>query len=387
MIPELFHVEFIHKRLPGRQVIQAECMQLINESRIYAALDTVKSPLLGDDFLKFTRVDSIETDASGIHVCLTLGIKAHSQESVLKMAIEHALSEAGFDEVTLTLRSEVLASPSLLRQGQLKGVKNILMVASGKGGVGKSTTAINLALALRQEGARVGILDADIYGPSMSTMLGIPAETKPELIDDKYVQPIKKYGLKSMSVAYMSKEKTPMIWRGPMAVKALQQFLELTLWGDLDYLLIDMPPGTGDIHISLAQKVNVSAAVVVTTPQEMALTDARKGLEMFNKVGIPVLGVVENMATHCCSNCGFEEHIFGSGGAQTLADEYGVSLLASLPLNARIREHVDAGEPTVTKEPESSVGRTYIQLANQVALALWRCNNETAPAPVLNIME
>jgi ATP-binding protein involved in chromosome partitioning len=362
-------------------------MQLMNESRIYAALESLRSPVLGDDFLNMMSVDRIDTEASAIHLALTLGIKAHSQENVLKMAIEHALCEAGFSDVTLTLQSEVLASPTLVRQGQLKGVKNIIMVASGKGGVGKSTTAINLALALRQEGASVGILDADIYGPSMSTMLGIPPETKPELIDDKYVQPIKKYGLKSMSVGYMSKEKTPMIWRGPMATKALQQLLELTLWGELDYLIIDMPPGTGDIHISLAQKVNVSAAVVVTTPQEMALTDARKGLEMFNKVGIPVLGVVENMATHRCSNCGVEEHIFGTGGASKLAAEYGVDLLASLPLDSQVRAHVDAGEPTVAKDPGGAISRAYIELANAVAVALWRCNQETAPAPVLQIME
>jgi ATP-binding protein involved in chromosome partitioning len=185
----------------------------------------------------------------------------------------------------------------------------------------------------------------------------------------------------------MSKEKTPMIWRGPMATKALQQLLELTLWGELDYLIIDMPPGTGDIHISLAQKVNVSAAVVVTTPQEMALTDARKGLEMFNKVGIPVLGVVENMATHRCTNCGFEEHIFGSGGASKLAAEYGVELLASLPLDSQVRAHVDAGEPSVAKEPGGAISRAYIKLANAVAVALWHCNQETAPAPVLQIME
>jgi ATP-binding protein involved in chromosome partitioning len=190
-----------------------------------------------------------------------------------------------------------------------------------------------------------------------------------------------------MSVAYMSKEKTPMIWRGPMAVKALQQFLELTLWGELDYLIIDMPPGTGDIHISLAQKVNVSAAVVVTTPQEMALIDARKGLEMFKKVSIPVLGIVENMATHICSNCGFEENIFGSGGAQHLAAEYGVSLLASLPLDSQVREHVDAGEPSVVKDPHSAISRAYIELANKVSVELWKCNKNTAPVPIMQVSE
>jgi ATP-binding protein involved in chromosome partitioning len=362
-------------------------MQSINESKVYAALESVTSPLFGEDFSKFTSVDSVSADEQGTNVNLTVGIKAHSHENFLLMAIEHQLNEAGFKDAEVHLNSDVLASPTLARQGQLKEVKNVIMVASGKGGVGKSTTAINLALALRQEGAKVGILDADIYGPSMSTMLGIHPDTKPELVDIKYIKPIKKYGLKSMSVAYMSKEKTPMIWRGPMAVKALQQFLELTLWGELDYLIIDMPPGTGDIHISLAQKVNVSAAVVVTTPQEMALIDARKGLEMFKKVSIPVLGIVENMATHICSNCGFEENIFGSGGAQHLAAEYGVSLLASLPLDSQVREHVDAGEPSVVKDPNSAISRAYIELANKVSIELWKCNKDTAPVPIMQVSE
>ncbi|MFT4845323.1 MAG: ATP-binding protein involved in chromosome partitioning [Cellvibrionaceae bacterium] len=362
-------------------------MHSINESKVYEALEAVNYPLFGDDFLKITSLDGISHDEHGVKINLRLGIKAHSHENLLSMAIEHQLSEAALGDVKVKLSSDVLASPSLVRQGQLKDVKNIVMVASGKGGVGKSTTAINLALALRQEGAKVGILDADIYGPSMSTMLGIPAETKPELVDNKYVQPIKKYGIKSMSVAYMSQEKTPMIWRGPMAVKALEQFLALTLWGELDYLIIDMPPGTGDIHISLAQKINVSAAVVVTTPQEMALIDARKGLEMFKKVNIPVLGIVENMATHTCSNCGFEENIFGSGGAGRLAKDYGVSLLASLPLNSIVREHLDAGMPTVVSDPNSPISRTYIELANNVAFELWKCNVDTTSAPVLQIIE
>lgn len=360
-------------------------MQFITEAKVYEALVSVKSPLLGEDLSKIISIDSIDCSESSVALDLTMGITAHSHENSLKMAIEHQMSEAGLGEVDVRLNSDVMQSSTLERKGQLKNVKNVIMVASGKGGVGKSTTAINLALALRQEGAKVGVLDADIYGPSMSTMLGIPSGKKPELVDDKYVQPIIKYGLKSMSVAYMSKEKTPMIWRGPMAVKALQQFLELTLWGDLDYLIIDMPPGTGDIHISLAQKINVSAAVVVTTPQEMALVDARKGLEMFRKVYIPVLGIVENMATHRCSNCGFEENIFGDGGSQKLAREYGVSVLASLPLDSIVREHVDAGCPTVARDIKSPISSFYINLANQVSIELWKCNNVTSPSPVLQI--
>jgi ATP-binding protein involved in chromosome partitioning len=357
------------------------------ESKVRAALESVNYPLFGDDFSKMSSVESISTSEQGIDVHLNLGIKAHSHENLLLMEIENRFIEAGLSDVTVHLNSEVLASPKLETQGKLKDVKNIIMVASGKGGVGKSTTAINLALSLRQEGAKVGILDADIYGPSMSTMLGIAPETKPELVDDKYVQPIKKYGLKSMSVAYMSKEKSPMIWRGPMAVKAVQQLLELTLWGELDYLIIDMPPGTGDIHISLAQKISVSAAVVVTTPQEMALVDARKGVEMFNKVNIPVLGIVENMATHICSNCGFEENIFGHGGAQQLAKEFDVCVLGTLPLDSLVREHVDAGEPTAVKDPHSTISRAYIGLANKVSVELWKCNNEAVPVTIMMVSE
>ncbi len=361
-------------------------MKSMIKTKVSTALESVNYPLLGEDLSKISSIESISINDHGVDIDLNLDIKAHSHENLLLMEIENKLIEHGLPNATVHLHSRVFPSPRVETQGHLKGVKNIIMVASGKGGVGKSTTAINLALSLRQEGAKVGILDADIYGPSMSTMLGIPPETKPILVDDKYVEPIKKYGLKSMSVAYMSKEKSPMIWRGPMAVKALQQLLELTLWGELDYLIIDMPPGTGDIHISLAQKINVSAAVVVTTPQEMALVDARKGIEMFNKVNIPVLGIVENMATHVCSNCGFEENIFGLGGAQKLATEQRVSVLGSLPLNSSVREHVDLGEPTVVKDPLSSISRAYIQLANNVSVALWRCNKQASPTPVLQII-
>lgn len=362
-------------------------MTVVNQSEIYSALLSFQYPLFGVDISEMISVDNVVCTDDGIKVSIGLGVKIHSQESAIRMAIEAYLLESMSQDISVEIKSEVSSSPSLSGAGKLKDVKNIIMVASGKGGVGKSTTAINLALALQQEGAKVGILDADIYGPSMSTMLGISEDVKPSIVDDKFVQPIKKHGLKSMSVAYMSKEKTPMIWRGPMAVKALQQLLELTLWGELDYLIIDMPPGTGDIHISLAQKINVSAAVVVTTPQEMALVDARKGLEMFDKVGIPVLGVVENMATHKCSNCGFEEDIFGFGGAKQLADEYSVGLLGSLPLNALVREHVDAGAPTVVRDPASAITRSYVSLADNVAVAMWHCNAHAVSHPEITIVD
>jgi ATP-binding protein involved in chromosome partitioning len=229
------------------------------------------------------------------------------------------------------------------------------------------------------------VLDADIYGPSMRTMLGVPDTIKPKLVDEKFVEPVRKYGLQTMSVGYMSPDKTPMIWRGPMAVRALQQLLDLTLWGNLDYLIVDMPPGTGDIHISLAQKLQGAKAVVVTTPQEVALIDARKGVEMFNKVEIPVLGIIENMATHVCSNCGHEEDIFGAAGAQTMAGDYGIPLLGSLPLDKTIREHLDEGKPSVARDPASAISQRYLALAQKVAVAVWKANLHAVQAPVIEI--
>lgn len=361
-------------------------MQKPTQAAVYRAIEAFEFPLFERDFSTLQAVEKVDINQHGISVHLQLGLKVQSQNHLIAMMLADHLEQMGFANAKVHVSDEVLSSPGLVRRGQLKDVKNIVMVASGKGGVGKSTTAVNLALALRAEGAKVGILDADIYGPSMRTMLGVDEAIKPELVEEKYVQPICKYGLKSMSVAYMSQQKTPMIWRGPMATKALQQLLEMTLWGELDYLLIDMPPGTGDIHISLAQKVNVSAAVVVTTPQEMALIDARKGIEMFNKVNIPVLGIIENMATHICSNCGCEESIFGAGGAAKLAEHYQVAMLASLPLDKQVREHTDAGIPTVVKAPGSSVAQAYVTLANKVAAQLWLTNLLAAPVPEIQIV-
>ncbi len=249
-------------------------------------------------------------------------------------------------------------------------VKHIIAVASGKGGVGKSTTAVNLALALRARGASVGLLDADIYGPSQQVMLGIEEGTRPEQKDGQWLIPVEAHGLRTMSMGYLVTENTPMVWRGPMAGGALQQMLEQTLWGELDYLVIDMPPGTGDIQLTLSQKASVAGAVIVTTPQDIALLDARKGIEMFAKVDIPVLGIVENMAVHTCSECGHTEHIFGADGGQRIAAEYSVPLLGALPLSISIREQTDSGNPTVVAEPESAIGEIYLQIADKVAAAL-----------------
>ncbi len=249
-------------------------------------------------------------------------------------------------------------------------IKHIIAVASGKGGVGKSTTAVNLALALKARGAEVGLLDADIYGPSQQLMLGVPEEVRPEQQGGQFLLPVKAHGLKTMSMGYLVTEKTPMVWRGPMAGGALAQMLEQTLWGLLDYLVIDMPPGTGDVQLTLSQKASVAGAVIVTTPQDIALLDAQKGIEMFRKVDVPILGVVENMAMHTCSQCGHREHIFGEEGGERIAREYGVPLLGSLPLDKSIREQTDSGRPTVVAQPDSPVTAAYLAMADKVASAL-----------------
>jgi ATP-binding protein involved in chromosome partitioning len=250
----------------------------------------------------------------------------------------------------------------------IDNVKNIIAVASGKGGVGKSTTAVNLALALAEEGAKVGVLDADIYGPSQPRMLGVSGQ--PESKDGKTLEPMQNHGLQAMSIGFLVDEETPMIWRGPMVTQALEQLLNDTNWDDLDYLVIDLPPGTGDTQLTLAQKVPVSGAVIVTTPQDIALLDARKGFKMFEKVEVPILGIVENMSTHICSQCGHEEHIFGEGGGSRMAEQYGVEFLGGLPLDIRIRMETDSGEPTVIAEPDSRISQIYREIARKTAAKL-----------------
>jgi ATP-binding protein involved in chromosome partitioning len=252
----------------------------------------------------------------------------------------------------------------------IPGVKKIVAIASGKGGVGKSTTAVNLALALLAEGQKVGLLDADIYGPSLPTMLGVAADQRPEVINGKNFAPIVAHGLQTLSMGNLTTEDTPMVWRGPMASNALQQIIGQTLWHDLDLLIVDMPPGTGDIQLTLSQRVPLDGAVIVTTPQDIALMDAVKGVEMFNKVSVPVLGIVENMAMHICSNCGHQEHIFGTGGAQRMAQKYGVDILGSLPLDIRIREDLDDGIPTLVKSPEGDIASAYREMAQNLLAKL-----------------
>jgi ATP-binding protein involved in chromosome partitioning len=284
------------------------------------------------------------------------------------------------------VRWQVSTAPSINQQNRVAGVKNIVAVASGKGGVGKSTTAVNIALALAAEGARVGVLDADIYGPSQALMLGVTGQ-RPEMHSPNKMKPIPAHGLQMISMGNLVTENTPVVWRGPMVSGALQQLLNQTQWDQVDYLIVDLPPGTGDIQLTLAQAVPVSGAVIVTTPQDMALLDARKGIEMFRKVNIPVLGVVENMALHICSNCGHEEAIFGSAGGERLAAQYGVGLLGRLPLQMSICEQTDSGKPPVVAEPDSTVARLYREIAVKAAALLWRESLRGTAAPTIAVSD
>lgn len=269
----------------------------------------------------------------------------------------------------------------------LPGVERIILVASGKGGVGKSTTAVNLALALAGDGARVGILDADIYGPSLGLMLGVPEGQRPKVEDQKFFVPIKAHGIKSMSMSYLVDENTPMVWRGPMATGALRQILTQTRWGELDYLIVDMPPGTGDIQLTMSQTVPVSGVVIVTTPQDLALLDARKAIEMFAKVDIPVLGILENMAVHICTECGAKSHIFGASGGQNVASQYHTRLLGSLPLAIEIRQQVDSGNPSVAAEPEGDIALQYREAARALQAVLQELPQGDNATPQFSVHE
>jgi ATP-binding protein involved in chromosome partitioning len=287
---------------------------------------------------------------------------AASAAGLVDALATHCRDLPGAGAVEFNIESVIVAHAVQHGLKPLPGVHNLIAVASGKGGVGKSTVAVNMALALAQEGARVGILDADIYGPSQPRMLGLIGQ-RPQTRDGKTLEPLRSLGLEAMSIGFLVDEQQPMAWRGPMVTSALNQLLTQTHWGDLDYLIVDMPPGTGDIQLTLAQRVPVSGAVIVTTPQDIALADARKGLEMFQKVHVPVLGVVENMSIHVCSNCGHEEHIFGEHGGRGLSDQYGVPLLGALPLDKRIREETDAGKPTVAADPHGPLALSFREVA------------------------
>jgi len=336
---------------------------------------------------EWTELAGIERRGDLVVANLVAHIPAAGLREALAGTVRQALAPlAGGATVRVDFAVRIAAAARRTEAAGLESVRNVIAVASGKGGVGKSTTAVNLALALAREGARVGLLDADIYGPSQQIMLGVPEHQRPEGRDERFLLPVEAHGLQTMSMGYLVTEKTAMVWRGPMASGALQQMIAQTLWRDLDYLVVDMPPGTGDIQLTLAQKVPVSGAVIVTTPQDIALLDCKKGIEMFAKVDIPVLGVVENMAVHVCSRCGHAEHLFGAGGGERIAREYGVPLLGALPLDIRIREQTDGGNPTVAADPDGPLGTIYRELARRMALELLRRNARTSrPGPSITI--
>ncbi len=329
------------------------------------ALEGLIDPNTGVSISAVVKDAQIQITTTQVKIDLVLGYPARSEFDALRARIVAALQPAGAAEVVINLSSKIVAHAVQPGVALVPGVRNIIAVASGKGGVGKSTTAVNLALALQAEGARVGILDADIYGPSMPTLLGV--SQRPDSTDGKTMSPVVGYGIQVNSIGFLIKEDSPAIWRGPMVTQALEQLLRQTNWDDLDYLIVDMPPGTGDIALTLAQKVPVVGAVIVTTPQDIALLDARKGLRMFEKVGVPILGIVENMAIHICTNCGHAEHIFGQGGGKKMSEDFQVSWLGSLPLAMSIREQADAGTPTVVSAPQSEAARLYSEIALKLA--------------------
>ncbi len=341
------------------------------ETDVQQALKGLVDPNTKKDFVSGKSVKNIKISGSDLSLDILLGYPAQSVWGEIKALVEEHLRKAlpGAGKIEANVSSKVV--PHAVQRGVklVEGVKNIIAVASGKGGVGKSTTAVNLALALAAEGARVGMLDADIYGPSQPTMLGITG--RPVSKDGQSMEPMQGHGLQAMSIGFMIEgDDAPMIWRGPMATQALDQLLRQTRWDNLDYLVIDLPPGTGDIQLTLAQKVPVTGAVIVTTPQDIALMDARKGLKMFEKVDVKIIGIVENMSTHICSKCGHEEHIFGEGGGAKMCADYGTELLGSLPLDIHIREQADSGQPTVVADPGGNVARAYRQIARRVAVKI-----------------
>ena len=341
----------------------------VTVENVQTVLRSIINPDTKIDLISSGSIKNLSVSDNNIQLEVVLGYPAKSQFQAIQDLVIAALKKiADVKNIQVTVSSNIVAHTVQRGVKLLPGVKNIIAVASGKGGVGKSTTAANLALALSAEGARVGILDADIYGPSLPMMLGING--RPETKEENTIEPMEGHGLQASSIGFLVDQDSPMVWRGPMVTSALEQLLRQTRWRDLDYLIVDMPPGTGDIQLTLSQKVPVTGAVIVTTPQDIALLDARKGLKMFEKVGVPIIGIVENMSTYICPSCGHEEHVFGSGGGQKMCSDYGVDFLGSLPLNLSIREQSDAGCPTVVAEPNGAISQVYKQIARQVAIRI-----------------
>src|SRR5690242_1037101 len=341
----------------------------VTEQDVQQSLRQLVDPNLERDFVSAKSVKGVRVEDGNVAVDIQLAYPARSQHETIRRLVHDAIAGLpGVSRVNVNV-SQKMTTHAVQRGVKLvPGVKNIVAVASGKGGVGKSTTAVNLALALAAEGASVAILDADIYGPSQPTMLGLAG--RPESKDGKTLEPMEAYGVQAMSIGFLIDTDTPMVWRGPMVTQALEQLLKDTNWRDVDFLIVDMPPGTGDIQLTLAQKVPVTGAVIVTTPQDIALIDARKGLKMFEKVGVPIVGVVENMSIHICSKCGHAEHIFGEGGAEKMCRDYSVPFLGALPLDIRIREQADSGRPTVVADPDGAVAQAYKAIARKVAISV-----------------
>ncbi len=340
----------------------------LSEAEVQSALQQVVDPNTGKDLVTTRSAKNIKFSGADVSLDVELAYPGKTQVEPIRRQVAQALKSVGAANVSVNVYSKVV--PHAVQRGVklIPGIKNIIAVASGKGGVGKSTTAVNLALALAAEGASVGMLDADIYGPSQPTMLGITG--RPESKDGRRLEPMEGHGLQAISIGFLIDVDTPMVWRGPMVTQALEQLLRDTHWRELDYLVVDLPPGTGDIQLTLAQKVPVTGAVIVTTPQDIALIDARKGLKMFEKVGIPILGVVENMSLYVCPKCGNESHIFGSGGAEKMCRDYGTELLGQLPLDIAIREQADSGKPTVVADPEGRVAGIYRAIARRCAVKI-----------------
>ncbi len=341
----------------------------ITRDQVESALDRVINPDTNASFAAGKTVKEIRIDGDAVGIDIVLGYPAKTVAENVRQSIAEAVRALpGVGGVTVNVASKVVAHAVQRGVKLVPNVKNIVAVASGKGGVGKSTVAVNLALGLAAEGASVGMLDADIYGPSQPTMLGIRG--RPESHDGKSIEPMVGHGVQAMSIGFLIDTETPMVWRGPMVTQALEQLLNETRWRDLDYLVVDLPPGTGDIQLTLAQRVPVTGAVIVTTPQDIALLDARKGLKMFEKVNIPILGIVENMSMHVCPNCGHESHIFGQGGAERMANDYQIEILGQVPLDIAIREQADSGQPTVVAAPDSRAAAIYRQIARRVAIRI-----------------
>jgi ATP-binding protein involved in chromosome partitioning len=350
-------------------------IRAMNDSRaaaVRAAIEGYLDPYLGETLGSAKALVALDAQDEGFLANLRFGFPVGGYAEELAASLRQHLTDASLPaSLTVRVHAEIHAHAVQRPLKPLQGVKNVVAVASGKGGVGKSTVAANLALAWAAQGARVGMLDADIYGPSQPLMLGLSGQ-RPNAPDGKHIEPLASHGIVAMSIGFLVDAEQPMVWRGPMVTQALTQLLADTHWGELDYLVVDMPPGTGDIQLTLAQRVPVAGAVIVTTPQDIALADARKGLKMFEKVSVPVLGIVENMSVHVCSNCGHVEHIFGAGGGERMAQQYGVRLLGELPLDSRIREEADGGRPTVVAAPDSPRAQAYFAMARRTGAALAR---------------